>query len=344
MKLITDAWHRSRGAVFEDFFDCEVPSHYGNPEQEYWHLRKDVAVRDVSYFGKVKITGKDARMFLHRMVSNDINALVPGKGAYALFLDIKGHIQGDFKLYSFPDHLLMVLQHYVLDRVVKGLDRYIISEQVTMQDVTDQHGMFQVLGPTAEEFLKSKGAELPQETYSMQPSRIGDVTVHIIRLGAGFAVLTAAPDAETLLNRLDAPAIGMRAFEIYRIEQGYSLLGKDVDETNFPQESRMEGGLNFHKGCYLGQEVMARIDAQGHVNRFLMGILSDSPLEPGEKLYSGEKEIGRITSSAVSPLFRKTAALGYVRHEFAKEGREILAGDHRTTVIVKTLPMRPESA
>ena len=102
MKLITDAWHRTRGAVFEDFFGCEIPSHYGNPEQEYWTLRKGVALRDVSHFGKVKITGKDAAMFLHRMVSNDIKSLTPGKGTWALFLDIKGHIHGDFKLYSFP--------------------------------------------------------------------------------------------------------------------------------------------------------------------------------------------------------------------------------------------------
>src|SRR5262249_40628971 len=139
--------------------------------------------------------------------------------------------------------------------------------------------------------------------------------------------------------KLDLPPVGMRAFDIYRIEQGHSLLGKDVDETNFPQESRMEGALNFQKGCYLGQEVMARIDAQGHVNKFLMGLLSDRELSIGEKLYAGEKEMGRVTSVALSPQYGKTVALGYVRREFAKEGAEIQAGDSRTTVLVKTLPI-----
>ena len=339
MKLITDAWHRSHGATFEDYFGCEIPSHYGSPEEEYWNLRKGIALRDVSFFGKVKITGKDAQTFLHRMVSNDIKSLVPGKGTWALFLDIKGHIQGDFKLYAFPSHLLMVLQHYVRDRVVQGLDRYVISEQVAFADVTEDHGMIQLLGPRAEDFLKSKNVTPPAEPLSVTSARIAEIDTDIIRLGAGFAVLCAASDSMILLDRLDAPVIGMRAFEVYRIEQGLSLLGKDVEETNFPQEGRMEGALNFQKGCYLGQEVMARIDAQGHVNKFLMGIVSDQPLAGGEKLYSGEKEVGKITSAAHSPMFQKTVALGYVRRELANEGQQILAGDNRTTVIVKALPM-----
>lgn len=341
MNLITAAWHRTRGAVFEDYFGCEIPSHYGNPDQEYWHLRKDVALRDVSFFGKMKITGKDAQTFLHRMVSNDIKSLTPGHGTYALFLDIKGHIQGDFKIYAFPDYLLMVLQHYVRERVVKGLDRYIISEQVTFADVTNELAMFQILGPKAEEFLKSKGIDLPLPIYGVQSSRVMGVDMNTIRLGAGFALLVSAGDSERILNELDAAPVGMRAFDIYRIEQGYSLLGKDVEDTNFPQEGRMEAALNFQKGCYLGQEVMARIDAQGHVNRFLMGLISERPLQPGEKLFNGEKEIGKVTSAGLSPMFQKPVALGYVRRELAAEGQTIQAGDDRTTVVVKALPMQP---
>lgn len=341
MNQITDPWHRARGAVFEDYFGREVPSHYGNTEQEYSHLRNDVALRDVSFFAKVKITGKDAQSFLHRMVSNDIKSLTPGKGTYALFLDIKGHIQGDFKIYAFADHLLMVLQHYVCERVVKGLDRYIISEQITFTDVTNELAMFQILGPKAEEFLTSKGIDLPLHIYEVQATHAMNADIHVIRLGAGFALLARAGEAEGILNGLDVAPVGMRAFEIYRIEQGLSLLGKDVEEANFPQEGRMEAALNFQKGCYLGQEVMARIDAQGHVNRFLMGIISDTPLQPGEKLFNGEKEIGKITSTAHSPLFQKTVALGYVRRELAAEGQAIQAGEDRTTVIVKALPMRP---
>ena len=229
----------------------------------------------------------------------------------------------------------MVLQHYVKDRVVQGLDRYVISEQVSFADVTDQHAMIQILGPNAEDFLKSKGVTPPAEALSIQTASLADVDVDVIRLGTGFAVLCAASDGTLLLDRLDAPPVGMRAFDIFRIEQGLSLLGKDVEESNFPQEGRMEGALNFNKGCYLGQEVMARIDAQGHVNKFLMGILSDRPLAAGEKLFGGEKEVGKITSAASSPMFQKTVALGYVRRELAKEGQELLAGDDRTTVISK---------
>jgi glycine cleavage system aminomethyltransferase T len=139
MKIITYDWHKSHGAVFEDFFGCEIPAHYGNQTEEYWALRKSVGIRDVSYFGKIQVTGKDRQKFLHGMISNDVKSLQPGRGTHALFLDVKGHIQGDFKIYAFPEYLLMVLQHYVRDKVISGLDRYIISEDVKMKDATEDH-------------------------------------------------------------------------------------------------------------------------------------------------------------------------------------------------------------
>jgi folate-binding protein YgfZ len=343
MKILTYDWHKSKGALFEDFFGCEIPSHYGNYEQEYAALRNNVGLRDVSHFGKVRITGRDRQKFIHSMVSSDVKDLKAGEGVLSVFLDVKGHIQADMKFYAFPDMLLMVLQHYVRDKILQGLDRYIISEDVTMKDVTEEYGMLQLLGSQAESFLQSHNVTaLPQKLYSFTSMSFNGTNAHLIRLGVGFAILCAAGDTTALLNQFDLPLVGARAFEIYRIENGLPLMHRDMDESNFPQEARLDAALNFSKGCYLGQEVMARIDAQGHVNKQLMGIAGDVPLKSGESLYKGNREIGKITSATTSPILNKPFAIGYVRREFAKEGETVEIGDDRTTGIVKALPLTRE--
>src|SRR5262249_7416118 len=162
-------------------------------------------------------------------------------------------IQADMKLYIFPDHVLMVLQHYLLERTVTGLDRYIISEDVYMKDVTGEVAMIQVFGPQAGALLQRAGApELPTEMYAIRPATLAGNDVHIIRLGPGFAVLSPMENATSVLERLDGEPVGMRAFDNFRIESGLALVHKDMDETNFPQEARLDAALNFHKGCYLG--------------------------------------------------------------------------------------------
>ena len=340
MNMVTYDWHKNRGAEFEDFFGVEVPSSYGNVEQEYWALRKNAGVRDVSFFGKAKITGRDAQNFLHRMISNDVKSLQPGNGVWALFLDIKGHIQGDMKIYRFQDFLMMILQRHALERVIKGLDRYVIGEQLKMTDVSDEFGLFQILGPDAASVLQSKGVQtLPADELSFQSASIHGIETQIIRMGTGYSILVPAGAATDLLKFLDLQPIGQRAFNIFRIETGLPVLGLDFDDSNLPQESRLDNAISFTKGCYLGQEVIARLDAQGHVNKILMGLESSSELKPEQKLYFGEKEIGRITSAGYSPLKRLNVALGYVRREHAKDGQTLQSDSGSTTAIVRNLPM-----
>lgn len=340
MNIATYDWHQSKGAVFEEFFGIQVPSHFGDPDREYRALRESAGLRDVSYFGKIKITGKDSTKFLQGKITNDANLLTPGKGIFATALDIKGHIQADMKIYGFSDHLLMVLMHYAKDHILKFLDRYIISEDVHLKDVTDEYGMLQLLGPRAETILREKGiSSTPSDLYSFVRASIAGISADVIRLGAGFAFLCSAAETPGLLSALDVPPIGMRAFDTFRIESGMPLFKRDFDDSNFPQEARLDSTLNFQKGCYLGQEVMARIDAQGHVNKFLMGIASTGEMAPGDVLCKGEKEIGRITSVTQSPKLGQRLALGYVRREFAKDGEPVEIGGHRTTGIVRQLPV-----
>jgi aminomethyltransferase len=341
MKMPTHEWHQKKGALFEEFFGCEIPSHYGAIQDEYWALRKTAAVRDVSYFGKVRVSGRDRRRFLNGMISNEVKSVEPGMGIWALFLDVKGHVQADMKVYALEDHLLLVMQHYVRDKLISGLDRYIISEDVTMTDVTEQLALLQVLGPKAETVLREKGVDtFPSSLYSFSSISLAGVAAHLIRLSVGFALLTPAPGAAAVLDHLDLPLVGMRAFDVFRVESGLPLVQVDIEESNFPQEAHLDAALNFQKGCYLGQEVMARIDAQGHVNRHMMGIASASELRKGDKIYKDGREVGKIMSTTTSLLLNQPFALSYVRREYSKEGESVEIGDNRTTGIVKELPLK----
>jgi len=349
-RIPTFDWHHQKGAVFEDYFGCEVPSYYGDYEEEYRLLRESIGVRDVSYFGKIKVIGRDRQRFLNGMLTNEIKALANGKGAVALFLDVKGHIQADMKVYVFSDHLLLVLQHYLVEKLMAGLDRYIMSEDVRMQDASAEYAMFQVLGPQAEQYLTEKGiTELPEEPYSfcnaaMPAASLLSSTVtgdlQIIKLPFGFALLSKAAAGTDLLEFLNAPLIGAKAFEIFRVESGLPLMHRDMDESNFPQEAGLDAALNFQKGCYLGQETMARIDAQGHVNRHLIGITAPEPLHAGDRLFKDSKEVGKITSATHSILLNKPFAIGYIRREVDKEGESITVGNNNTTAIVRHLPLK----
>lgn len=341
MRIPTYGWHQQKGAVFEDYFGLEIPSHYGDPGQEYWHIRKDSGVRDVSHFGKVRVTGRDRLRFLNGMLTSEIKTLEPGKGTYALFLDVKGHIQCDMKVYAFPDHLLLVLQHYLVEKLMTGLDRYIMSEDVKMQDVTSEFAMIQVLGPGSGPFLTEKGLDnLPEPSYNHRTIDIAGSPSNLIRLPSGCALLVPVSGGADVLSFLEGAPIGARAFEVFRIESGLALMHRDMDESNFPQESGLKHTLDFQKGCYLGQETMARIDAQGHVNRHLMGFALSAPVNAGDKVFRDSKEVGRITSAAHSFLLNQPFAIGYIRREFAREGERVEAGLSNTTAIVRQLPLK----
>ena len=341
MRLPTHEWHQQNGAVFEDYFGCEIPARYGNVDEEYRLLRKDAVVRDVSHFGKIKVVGRDRARFLQGMLTSEVKMLEPGSGTHALFLDVKGHIQADMKAYSFPDHILLVTQHYLVEKLLTGLDRYIMSEDCRLHDVSSEHCMIQVLGPQSGSFLTSRGIEFSGEDYySHRTINIANTTASMVRLPSGFAILASASSPEAILNVLQGQLLGARAFDVFRIESGLPLMHKDMDETNFPQEAGLSAALNFQKGCYLGQETMARIDAQGHVNKHLMGFSSTAPVATGDKIFRDSKEVGRVTSTTHSLLLNQPFSIGYIRREFAREGEPVEIGTNNTTGVVRKIPLK----
>jgi folate-binding protein YgfZ len=343
MRIPTYDRHREWNAGFQDFFGCEIPSDYGDHAAEYWALRRSAVRRDVSYFGKIRVTGRDARDFLHRMLTSDIRSLTPGKGTWTLLLNDKGHVRSDMKIYCLPDEsLLVVLPHYRRALIAAELERYVISDDVRLEDATDDWAMFQILGPGADAFLRSAGiGGAPEAHYSHSPVTVGGAEARLIRLPLAYALLTSAATAGAVWDGL-SPAMpaGMKAFNIFRIEMGLPLMEIDIDESSLPQEVRLEGALSFTKGCYLGQETMARLDARGHVNRRLCGLTASAPVNSGDPIYRDGREIGRTTSTALSPMLGQTVALGYLRSSHSAAGQAVEIGPNSTIGIVTNLPLR----
>jgi folate-binding protein YgfZ len=236
---------------------------------------------------------------------------------------------------------MLILQHYVVEKLMAGLDRYIMSEDVRMQDVTNDYAMIQVLGPASEPFLAERGIQdLPRENFAFLAAGAAVPDAQVIKLPSGFALFSTTPSGPALLEFVNGTLCGAKAFEIFRVESGLALMNRDMDESNFPQEARLDAGLNFQKGCYLGQETMARIDAQGHVNRHLTGFASSAAMNPGDKVFKDSREVGRITSVTQSLLLGQPFAIGYIRREFDKEGETVAIGANNTMAVVRSLPLK----
>lgn len=303
--------------------------------------------------GVVRLFGRDRQSFLQGQVTNDIARLAPGQGAHACLLNSTGHMLADLRVYAFPDHLLLETDAERAQPVIDILDRYLVREKVQMENLSDQWRIVVVEGKGAITALRSL-TQTPlifKEPYAHVTVKtlLGDVDSFVVArtrtTGAeGYDLWLPKEYAAAAVARLlDAPgaaALDDNTMDLLRIEGGIPAWGADLDEGIIPVEAGMEDAISYAKGCYTGQEIIARIRARGHTNRSLRGLLLSSAVDAGEKLFAVDgaragHEIGRVTSFAVSPALGPIA-LGYVRNEYAAAGTSLTAGD--TTATVTDLP------
>lgn len=275
----------------------------------YDALRNGAAWLDVSDRGKIKLTGEDRARLLHAMTTNHIQQLTPGTGCYAFFLTVQGRILADANILCRPDYFLLDLEPEMREKVYQHLDRFIIADDVVLEDVT--MATIAVEGPQAAAVLEAIRAPVPAEEYSS----IEWGTRLVARLNAtgsvGFFIF--APDKSAIIAQLEsagAVAGDAQAFRVVRIEHGKARYGEDLSERFLAQEANQPHALHFSKGCYLGQEIVERVRSRGQVHRILKPLILDTkePPAPGTKLPEGE-----ITSAAYSPALDKVVALAYVR-------------------------------
>lgn len=307
--------------------------HFGTPSLEYARANQTAVLFDLGQRTLIEITGKDRAKFLHNFCTNDIKKLEPGRSCEAFATNVKARVLGHLFVFAEADSLWVESVEQAGAILRPHLDRYIITEEVTLHERSGDYDEFYLSGPDSVTLLQAAGltvADLPVHQHATVN------TVRIARLdwlGTTGFLLTAthhrATDLWKKLTEAGATPAGSEAFHPLRIEAGFPLYGQDItDEHLAPEAGRSALAISYTKGCYLGQEPIARIDALGHVNRTLRGIRleGEHQLPPATPVTDADgKALGEITSSALIPGQRTTVALGYLKATHANPGSEVQA-------------------
>lgn len=316
--------------------------------EQYNALAGDVALVELGERTQIELSGVDRATFLHNLCTNEIRNLAVGAGCEAFLTNVQGKTLAHVLVFASPDTLVLDTVGGQSETVLKHLDHYLVSEQVTLADRSREWAELLLAGPRAEPVLaRLCDVELPKEPLAHAEVELAGRRAWPRRVamtaGGGFLINAHREDVAAISDALvEAGAVkcGEEAFEAARIEQGFPLFGKDITAANLPQEVGRDGlAISFVKGCYLGQETVARIDALGHVNKLLVGLQFDGSAvpAPGAELHAGEKPVGQLTSAAYSPRLTAAVALGYVRTGSNAPGTQLSSalGDAR----VVALPM-----
>jgi len=300
----------------------------------YRALTEACGLVDRSERGKLALTGSEAKSFLQGQVTNDIEGLEPGRGCYAAFLTHKGKMLGDMRVLDVGDELLLDTERVALQPLFNMIRRYKLGQDVELHKRTLELALLSLEGPDAH---RVAGAEDLVEEHANRRGEIAGQPVLLVATDVGVDIFVPAEGAEAVRGALGAPPVSDDTAEIVRVERGRPRYGVDLDEGVIPEEAGLnERAVSFTKGCYVGQETVARLHYRGKPNRHLRGLRLSAPAAPGDALRLGEKEVGRLGSVAVSPV-HGPIALALVRRE-ASPGDTLTIGDGAATAEVVALP------
>jgi len=310
------------------------------PTDEYAAITTACGLIDRSERGKLALTGAGAKPFLQGQVSNDVESLQPGTGCYAAFLTPKGKMLGDLRILDAGEELLLDTERPSLQELFNMIRRFSIGFEVELHKRTVQRGLVSLLGPRSSE-AAGLGA-LPAAEHAHRIAEVTGVTVRAIRTDLGVDLLCDAGDTEGLIAGLTAagvPPVSETASDCVRVERGRPRYGVDLDDSVIPQEADLNHrAVSFSKGCYVGQETVARLYYRGKPNRQLRGVRLSAPAETGAEIVFGGRTVGRLASVTDSPELGPVA-LALVRRE-APPGSRVAVGTDEVQAVVVELPFQ----
>lgn len=276
----------------------------------YKALHSSSAWRNAGARGRIRMVGEDRARLLHAMTTNNVQELKPGEGCYAFFLNAQGRIQADAVILCFEDSLLLDVEPETRQKIYDHLDKFIIADDVQLEDVTETTSYIEVGGPQAEATLRALGAPVPETDF--HSAEWGNRTIY--RLDEErFRILTTPGDQADLTARLGEEAAD-EAWNIWRLERGIPRYGQDITERHLLQETRQTHAVSFTKGCYLGQEIVERVRSRGQVHKNLAPVEIAAPeVTINEILDETGAKAGELMSRAYSPALEKTVGLAYLR-------------------------------
>jgi folate-binding protein YgfZ len=327
---------QNRGATLVGVEGSSTAGRVGDPAPQKTALRTSAGVVDWAWWSRLHVTGSDRIAFLQGMLSNDVTKLAVGKGCAALLLTEQGKVVADLCVLAADDEIVLTGNTAALAAARAALERFIVADDVEIAGDADTAQVIAVLGPEAAQVVERVGLPIPAAPYDHVRASLGGVTAQLVRLpgpgAGGFACHVPMASAVTTWARfVDAGAgvpVGYEAFDVLRIESGVPWHGRDVTADTLALEAPYEAAISFRKGCYLGQEVMERVTARGHVNRKLVGLeLAGDVVPPSAaRVYAGERDVGWVTSAAWSWRLGRGVALAYVRREHLEPGTALVVG------------------
>lgn len=306
-------------------------------DAQYRQLREECGLLDRSERGKLLVAGPDAAEYLQGQLTNDVEALEPGDGQYAALLDRKGHMQADMRvLRPAAEEIWVDTEPEALAAARRHLEMYSIGRDVKVTDVSAERAILSLIGPRSAEIAGTA----PLRHNSCAAGSLAGIEFLAAGTREGIDLIATVADAARLRDALFAAGaveVSAAAVEILRIESGVPRFGAEMGTATMPAEAGIvEDAVSFTKGCYIGQETVARLHYKGKPNRHLRGLRLSAPAEPGAALALGEKEVGKLGGAAVSPVLGPIG-LAILRRE-AEPGTELAVGEDGVTARVVDLP------
>jgi folate-binding protein YgfZ len=356
--LTLHEFHAGLNARFAEVNGCEVVNDYSDAAAEYAALKNGAGVLDLSFRSRLCLTGADRVRLLNGQVTNNVKDLRAGQGCYAALVTAKGKLESDLNIYALANELLLDFEPGYSVKVAGRLEKYVIADDVQVVDVLPHYGLLSAQGPLSEKVVRSLGLPVEIPSKPMQFATVNDATLGEIyvmkqpRTGSdGFDLFVPTAALGAVMDKMIAAAkevggraCGWQALEMARLEAGLPRFGADMDETNLAPEAGIEErAISYSKGCYIGQEVIARIRTYGQVAKALRGLrladdLKELPVR-GDKLFHDGKECGYITSAMASSSLKANIALGYVRKEANQIGTELTVKTSEGESLVKVVVM-----
>jgi tRNA-modifying protein YgfZ len=294
---------------------------------QYRVLREEAGILDRSQRGKLLVRGSDAAEFLQGQLTNDIEALEPDSGCYAALLDRKGHMQADMRVLRLSTgDLWLDTEAEASGTVERHLRMYSVGREVEIEDVASEWALLSLIGPAANE-ASGAGPLSPEHAQRRYVREGVEILAVATDLGVDLLVRSdQASELKDLLAAADAVDVTEAAAEILRVESGRPRFGREMTTATIPQEAGIdERAVSFTKGCYIGQETVARLHYKGKPNRHLRGLRLDSPVSDGDEISLGDKEVGRVGTAVLSPA-HGPIALAIVRREAEPGARVDIGG------------------
>ncbi|MFQ5860615.1 MAG: aminomethyltransferase family protein [Dehalococcoidia bacterium] len=338
------------GASFEEWYGWDLPAWYGTGEQEYAAIQGGAALVDRSYLGRLQATGKDVLDLLNRLSTNRVVDLLSGEAVPTVLTTERGRIIDLVSVANLGDSILVVTSPQTRGQVAQWIDRYTFLEEVAVEDVTPDTALLTLLGPGSPELVQGVlgAGAAALAPWRSTPALLDGLSLQVLRtdpLGVlGYDLLVGAEEAERLFRHLleageplGLRPVGMVALELLRLRRGWPVHGKELGEAYNPLEAGLKGAISFTKGCYIGQEVVARLDTYQKVQRQLVVLAFDgSAVQEGDRLLQEDREAGRVTSAARYQ--GQSIGLGYIRLGATALGNRLaVSGREGTTAKVVAL-------